>query len=60
MASKKRVALLQNSIGDIKGGGGAQRFFFYVFSKYENENVDLFFFTDAVSKKNMHPSYWDI
>ena len=44
------IAIFMPGIGDLSGGGGAERFFFDFFQKYQNINSKnkLYFITDRV------------
>ena len=48
------IAVLFPGVGDLAGGGGAERFFFDFFQKYQNTKSKnrLYFITDKTSLKN--------
>ena len=48
------IAIFMPGIGDLSGGGGAERFFFDFFQKYQNINSKnkLYFITDRNSLQN--------
>ena len=52
----KNIAFIFTGIGNIKGGGGAERFFSDFYDQYQtsNKKYNLFFITDEDSLINLN------